>query len=223
MLSLCCGPTSAANTRRAFERYFKFKLSFTFLCSFAASDLVWLAHRHPQGLNSVAYSLPLLKVRVGRLPQFRWKWLGKAAVLCVLFWTENVQNSPRAFSKAEINMLQRDQTLRNILQVSKWTVCSLLFNGTSGKKNLKVHLVVSNGSQNKTHTQSWTMIFRLDCSWTKHLSLQHISACTGMQGKVVISGGLSNNARADISAYILMFKCVYILVCMSYVYSMCIY
>lgn len=106
---LCSLDTSAADTQTALERYFELKLSFTFLCSFAASDLLWLAHRSPQGPSWAAYGLPLLKARADLLPQFRWKCLGMAVVLCVLFWTENLWNSPHAFFKVKINMLQREQ------------------------------------------------------------------------------------------------------------------
>lgn len=138
-LSLCPRPTSAADTWRALERYFEFKLSLTFFCSFAESDLVWLAHRSPQGLSWVAYGLPLLKVRVGLLPQFRWQCLGMIAVLCVLFWTENLQNLPRTFSKVKINMLQRDQKSKKHLASQQMNSLVSFVQQHFGKKPPCIH------------------------------------------------------------------------------------
>lgn len=65
-------------------------------------------------MSCLCFASPL-KVRVGLLPQFRWKCLGMAAVLCLLFWTENLQNLPRVFSKVKINMLQREQNIKKHL------------------------------------------------------------------------------------------------------------
>lgn len=78
--------TGTADRGGALERCFELKLSFTFSCSFAASDPIWLAHRSLQGLSWVAHGQPQLKTWAGLLPQFHWVWLWMAAVLCAVFW-----------------------------------------------------------------------------------------------------------------------------------------
>lgn len=165
--------TGAADRGGALERYFELKLSFTFSCSFAASDPIWLAHRSLQGLSWVAHGQPQLKMWAGLLPQFHWVWLWMVAVLCAVFWVGTWQDSARALCKVKLDMLPREQSSKKHLASQQINGLFYLvqwhFWGEKKKKNPEV-LLVSNFSQSKRFTLNHTLISRLDYSQEKHLS-----------------------------------------------------
>lgn len=125
--------------------------SFTFSLSlsFAASDLIWLVHKSPQGLSWVACGQPELKLRVGLLPQFHWKCLWMAAVLCAVFGVANLEGSPHTLSK--VKCYQESKSKKHLAsQQINGLVCHVQWQFWKTTQNPE-ELLFSNFSQNKTY------------------------------------------------------------------------
>lgn len=100
---------------RALEEYSEFKLSLPFLCSFAASDLVWLAHRSPQGQRSCLWFASALKVDLASCLSFVGNALEWQLCFVCCFGQKTCRICPAFFSKVKINMLQREQNIKKHL------------------------------------------------------------------------------------------------------------
>lgn len=126
--------------------------SFTFSLSFAASDLIWLVHRSPQGLSQVACGQPELKLRVGLLPQFHWKCFWMAAVLCAVLGVAKLKESPQTLSEVKSEMLPREQNFKKHLasQQINGLVCLVQWQFWKTIEKPEV-LLISNFSQSKRH------------------------------------------------------------------------
>lgn len=158
--------------------------------SFAASDLIWLVHKSPQGLSWVACGQPELKLRVGLLPQFHWKCLWMAAVLCAVFGVANLEGSPHTLSK--VKCYQESKSKKHLAsQQINGLVCHVQWQFWKTTQNPE-ELLFSNFSQNKT--------YKMAPRFSNNYLGWSLSTCAG---KPLLLKRPKCNRNADISVLII--------------------